>query len=370
MTTRDILSPRALNRALLERQLLLERASMPALDAIEHLAGLQAQAPLAPYIGLWTRVRDFSPSELAELITERRAVRAHVMRGTIHLLSADDYLALRPLHQSLHGRLFGSTAFARNLDGLDLEEIRQAGEALLIAKPRTRTEIARLLSERWPEHDPESLAYAVTYLVPTVQVPPRGVWGKTGQARYAAGEEWLARPLAAGGPGAGPELAIRRYLRAFGPATVADMAAWSGLTRLEEAVSRLRAELCTFRDARGRELFDLSDAPRPDPEIPAPPRLLAAYDNVLLSHADRARVNPDARPVPLLPGNGDRGGPLLIDGLFAGTWKITSERRGFTLQIDAFGRIPKSERRGLEDESMALLHFVAPDAETYDLRVP
>jgi hypothetical protein len=147
------------------------------------------------------------------------------------------------------------------------------------------------------------------------------------------------------------------------------MAAWSGLTRLEEVVARLRAELCTFRDERGRELFDLPDAPRPDPDVPAPPRLLAAYDNVLLAHADRTRVNPGAHPIPLLPGNGDRGGPLLIDGVFAGIWKITSERRRWTLQIDAFGRIPKSELAALEHESMALLALVAPDADTYDLRL-
>jgi hypothetical protein len=366
MTEPQLLTPRALNRALLERQLLLERTTLAALPAIEHLAGLQAQAPNAPYIGLWTRLADFDPRELAELIAERSAVRAHVMRGTIHLLSAPDYIMLRPLHQALLARLFSSSPFVRNLDGLDLEQIRQAGGDLLAQKPRTRGELARLLSERWPERDPASLAYAVTYLEPTVQVPPRGIWGAGGQATFTGGTAWLGRPLATDPD---PEFAVRRYLAAFGPATVADMQAWSGLTGLGEVVDRLRGELRTFRDQRDRELFDLPQAPRPDPDVPAPPRLLAAYDNVLLSHADRARVNPNGHTIPLLPGNGDRGGPFLIDGLFAGTWKISALRRRWTLQVEPFAPIHKSELPALEAEAMALLAFVAPDAETRDLRL-
>src|SRR5437867_1736776 len=298
----EILGPRALNRATLQRQMLLERIRLTAEEAIERLAGMQGQAPDAPYVGLWSRLEGFRPEELASLITGRQAVRVTVMRGTVHLVTAAGFAAMRPVVQPVLERLFAGSPFARNLRGLDLDALLAEALPLVQEKPRTRAEPARALGERRPGIDGLSLAYAVTYLVPLVQVPPRGIWGSRGQATWVSAETWLGRGL--GRPDV--EGLLLRYLGAFGPATVADMGAWSGLTGLREVVEALRPRLRVFNDRRGRELLDLPDAARPDPDTPAPVRFLPEYDNVLLSHADRSRVLDTGRWPPLVPGNGAR----------------------------------------------------------------
>jgi hypothetical protein len=337
-----VLGQRALNRALLERQLLLRRASMTPLRAIAHLAGLQAQAPNAPYVGLWTRLAEFRPAELAQLMTERAVVRTHLMRNTIHLVTARDCLAAKGLFQAGSATNFASSPFAGQVADIDLGALADAGEALLAERPRTRAELGRLLVERWPGRDPASLAYAVTYHVPTVQVPPRGIWGSAGPAAFTTTEAWLGgRPA----PGSSPDRLMLRYLAAFGPATVRDVQVWSGLTRLAEVAQRLGPRLRAFRDPDDRELLDLPDGPRPDPDTPAPPRFLPEYDNVLLSHADRARVIPVRRSVPLPPGPGGTGGTVLVDGLWQATWKITRQRGAATLRIEPFARLPPGRPR-------------------------
>jgi hypothetical protein len=349
-----MLSQRALNRALLARQLLLERQSMTAEAAIAHLVGLQAQAPLAPYVALWSRLRDFRPAELSEAIEDRRAVRTSLMRATIHLVTADDALTLRPLIQPVLGRGYRASPFGRAVAGTDLGEVLAAGRELVEVRPRTSPELARLLGERWPDIPTDSLAYAVGYLVPLVHVPPRGLWGRSGPVARTTLEAWLGRPLA-GHPSL-DELVVR-YLRAFGPAAVMDIQAWSGLTRLREVVERLRPRLETFRDVRDRELFDLPDAPRPDADTPAPPRFLPEYDNVLLGHNDRSRIIPPGRSIPLPPGNGASMGTILVDGTFAGSWRVTTDPDGTTLAIDPFEPIPPDERIALEEEGHRLLAF-------------
>jgi hypothetical protein len=248
---------------------------------------------------------------------------------------------------------------------MDTEALVAAGRELLDERPRTRAELGGILAERWPDRDAGSLSAAVSYLLPAVQVPPRGVWGETGQAAWATIERWLGAALPTQAPAA--DDTVLRYLAAYGPATVADIRTWSGLTRLGEAIERLRPRLRTFRDERGRELFDLPDAPRPDPDVPAPPRFLPEYDNVLLSHADRARINDDARPVPLFPGNGAVRGTVLVDGFYRGTWKIVRHGDRATLHVEPFRRVDKREAGDLAAEGQRLLAFAAADAPSHDV---
>jgi hypothetical protein len=353
-----VLGPRTLNRALLSRQMLLERRPLSAEAAIEHLVGLQAQAPLAPYVGLWSRLAGFEPTELSDAIMARRAVRTSLMRSTIHLVTARDALVLRPLIQPALERGFRGSPFARGVAGVDLDPIIAAGRALLEERPRTGPDLARSLAQRWPDLPADSLVFAVSYLVPLVHVPPRGVWGTTGPVARTTLEHWLGRPLE---PDHTLDELVLRYLAAFGPASVPDIQAWSGLTRLRSVVERLRPGLATFRDDHDRELFDLPGAPRPDAATPAPPRFLPEYDNILLGHADRSRIVPAGRAIPLPPGNGASIGTVLIDGIFAGTWRIARSAGTATLTIDPFEPIPPAERIALEEEAAALLGLTDGD---------
>ena len=264
--THGRLSLRALNRAALHRQLLLDRAPLTALDAVGRLAGLQAQAPLAPYVGLWTRLAGFRHEELQELITERAVLRAHLMRNTVHLVDAGDYLGFRPLYQPLLARHLAGN-FGKNLIGVDLTELAAVAADLLGQTPLTRVELGARLAPRWPDHDPAALAYAASHLLPLVQVPPRGLWGEPNhRAAFMLADAWLVGrdPSASPDPAQAAEQLVLRYLAAYGPASVADAQAWSGLTRLREVTDRLGSRLRAFTGQDGAELLDLPDAPRPD----------------------------------------------------------------------------------------------------------
>jgi Winged helix DNA-binding domain len=252
----DVLTQRALNRATLARQYLLERAPVRAIDAIEHLGGMQSQAPLAPYVGLWTRLRDFAPAELATLTEEREVARLQLMRNTVHLVSKRDGLGWRALFTRLQAAEFRAN-FRDGIKGADQESLlRQAGR-LLAERPRTRAELGLLLAERWPGADPRALGYTVTLHLALCQVPPRGVWGKAGPATWAPLEDWLGAPLRSAPVDDLVDDLVLRYLGAFGPASVADVQAWSGLTRLREVVERLPVR--TFRGEAGQALHDLPD---------------------------------------------------------------------------------------------------------------
>jgi Winged helix DNA-binding domain len=368
----EVLSRRALNRSLLSRQLLLSREPAVADDeraglvlaTIEHLAGLQAQAPLPPDYGLWSRLADFHPGDLAGLLVDRRVVRIALMRGTIHLVSARDCLLLRPLLQPVLDRGLAAN-YGPRLAGVSHDELAAAGRALAEEQPRTFSELGELLSRRWPGRDRAALAQCVRALVPLVQVPPRAIWGAGGQALHTSAESWLGQELAQRASLA--EL-VRRYLTAFGPATVADMQAWSGLTRLAEVVAELRPGLREFRDEHGRELWDLPDAPRPDPDAPAPVALVAEFDNLLLSHADRARVISEAGRKLLFTRNGVIPGAVLVDGFVAGSWRITTTREAAALVARPFGPIASLARTAIAREGLRLLAFARPDAGAHDVR--
>lgn len=329
-------------------------------DALDRLVGMQSQAPLAPYVGLWSRLEGFQPDGLSERMLDRRVVRAMgMLRGTIHLLSREDALALRPILQRMLDGTFRSNPFRRNIDGLDLAELGAAGREELDAEPLTVAALATRLAARWPEYDPISMAYAVRYLLPTVQVTPRGVWGTTGPTRLATLETWLGQPV---GTADAPDPFVLRYLAAFGPASVADMTTWSWLTGLRDVVERLHPNLRTFRDEGGRELFDVPDGALPDPDVPAPPRFLPEYDNVLLSHAHRTRIVPTGRKVPLPPGNGAAIGTFLVHGFLAGTWRIERAKEVATLRIAPDRALTQADRTALEAEGDALLGFLVGEA--------
>ncbi|MBP1963979.1 winged helix DNA-binding domain-containing protein [Paenibacillus aceris] len=358
-----ILSRRALNRALLARQLLLQRSDMPVLTAVRHLVGLQAQAPNPPYIGLWTRLRNFRHEQLSQLIMDRSIVRIALMRSTIHLVTADDCVTLRPILQAVqdHG-LQG--AFGKQLAELDLDALADAGRALLEAQPLTLSELGKRLGAQWPQQDATALAQAVRCRLPLVQVPPRGIWGASGQAAHTTAEAWLGRPLA---DGASVEAMVLRYLAAFGPASVKDMQVWSGLTRLREVLERLRPGVLTFRDEQGNELFDLPEAPRPDASVPAPPRFLGEFDNMLLSYDDRTRIMEDEAKHRVFTVNGIIRAALLIDGFVSGIWSITQKRKSAVLTITLFRPISSEEREAIRSEAEGLMAFHAPEAESREI---
>lgn len=355
-----VLTRRALNRALLERQHLLRRRKGSAAEEIEHLVGMQAQVPNSPYVGLWTRLEGFQPNDLADLINGRRAVRLGLMRNTIHLVSARDALAQRSLYQPLFDRGWQTSHFARNLAGIDISTVIAEATVLMKERPRTFAELGKLLQRRWPDRDATSLAYAIRYLVPTVQVPPRGIWGKSAQPSWTSTDLWLGRPLASK-----PSIdkLVVRYLAAFGPATVADIAAWSGLSGLRDPVERLRPKLRTFQDERGRELFDLPDGPLPHPDTPAPPRFLPEFDNLLIGHDDRTRVIDYAYRHVIFTGT------LLVDGFVQATWTIKRGRDGATLTIEPLKRLMKADRLAVSEEGERLLEFVARETAKREVRI-
>jgi len=362
MADPDLLTQRALNRALLDRQLLLRRHRMSAVEALEHLVGLQGQAPKPPYIGLWTRLEGFCPDELGRLMLDRSAVRATLMRGTIHLVSARDCLWLRPLLQPfLERQVWANATYGRaHLDGMDVDALLEAGRALLEEEPRSVAALRELLGPRWPDRDPSALAFAVRLLLPVVFVPPRGVWGRSGPVAFTTADAWLGEPV----PDKGSvESLVLRYLAAFGPAAPADAQTWSGLTRLGEVFESLAPRLRVFRDETGRQLYDLPDAARPEPDTPAPVRLLAEFDNLTLSHADRSRVIADEHRRVIASRNGMVPGMVLVDGFVRGMWRLKKDRREVRLQVEPFEKLSRRDRTAVEKEATALLGLVAEQAQ-------
>ncbi|PRY44904.1 winged helix DNA-binding domain-containing protein [Umezawaea tangerina] len=350
-----VLGTRALNRATLARQLLLDRSDLPVLDAVAHVGGLQAQEPQEPFAGLWSRLRAFDPAVLSDLLVGRSVVRTHLMRRTVHLLTAADALAWRSRHDAmLLQRVLG--VYRRELDGVDLAELAAAARAVLAdGEPRTMSEIARALAERWPAPGTRALGeVVVAALVPVAQLPPRGLWRTKAGARYLPFPAWLGREVDPLPPDASDpvgQVLVRRYLAAFGPAASADLRAWCGLAGLPAAVAAVRGELVAFRDERGRELLDLPDAPRPDPDTPAPVRFLPAFDNAVLGYQDRGRIIDDAH----------RGLSVaatrfvLVDGRVSATWTVTDD----TVAVTPLRPLSRAERAAVTEEGAGLASFLS-----------
>ena len=356
----EVKTKRELNRTLLGRQLLLERQRMAPAEALGHLVGMQAQNPLDPYFGLWSRLDGFDPMELSALVESGEAVRAWLMRGTIHLVTACDCLALRPVMASVMRKALEGSQFGRDTAGIDRDELAAAAREAFAPGPLTRAELGRALAARWPESSAESLGLAASYLLPLLQIPPRGTWGATHRATMALVDEFLGRPLATDDD---PADAIRRYLRAFGPAAPKDVRAWCYKTGLREVIDRLRPELVAYRDENGTELLDVPDGELFDPETPAPPRLLPEYDNAVLSHDDRSRIVP--------PGEASRlwwKGTVLVDGFVDGTWQLEREKSRVTLAIGPWSKWRQADRDAVAAEGGRLLEFAAADAETVAVR--
>ncbi len=376
----DLLSRQALNRATLQRQLLLNRVPASPCGVLEHLVGMQGQAPRAPYVGLWSRVAGFNPRELSELVAQRAVVRAPLMRATVHLVTVGDFCVLRQWLGPMLRKSFAASPFAKRLTGVELADLASASSSVfaLATRPLTRRELGAELLAQWPGRDPTALAYAASYLLPLVQAAPRGMWGTNSPVRWAN-----AADLADGASSARPlDELVLRYLAAFGPASVRDVQTWSGLTHLREVIDGLRPRLREFRDEAGRALWDVPDGPRPDPGTPAPPRFLPEYDNLFFGYADRGRICAEGQKVvlpALPPGDGGRTGTLLVDGLYQGTWALVRQGKqrgeegqegragragrdkGAILRIETFGRLNKKGAAGVIEEGERLLAFIAPE---------
>jgi hypothetical protein len=359
----DRLGLRALNRVLLERQLLLRRHKAPAVAAVEHLVGMQAQIPHSPYVGLWSRLEGFTTDELIRSIEDREVVRTVLMRSTLHLVTAQDCVRLRAPVQEVLDRDLYRSAWGQAIAGLDIASVMKTARRLLENEPRSHTDLGKLLAKKWPDRDPAALAYAARNLLLLIQLPPRGIWGKGGRVMLTTSKAWLGLPPESD---AAPDEMLLRYLGAFGPATSADMRAWSGLTGIAEVIDRLRPGLRSWRDEHGREFFDIPDAPSPDPDTPAPPRFLPEFDNLLISHADRSRMIPDEHRDRVVHGLGKP--MLLVDGFVRGTWKIDRQGEGAELVIEPFTRLSWGETSMVEGEGSRLLDFVAGRSKVHDIR--
>jgi winged helix DNA-binding protein len=358
------LNLRELNRATLARQMLLKRESLPVLKAVERLVGLQAQLPIAPYVGLWTRLHDFSREDLARAIETRKIVKATLMRATLHLCSADDYLRFRTtLQPMLSGT--GEAIVKQRGGQFDSKKLLAEARRYIGEKPRTFAEISDWVMKLMPGQDVGALRYTVRTNLPLVQTPIPIGWSYPPKPQFALAESWIGRPTAR--EDNLPEL-VRRYLSAFGPASVTDAQTWLGM-KLKETFDKLRPELQTFRDEGRRELFDLPDQSIFKAEMPAPVRFLPEFDNLLLSHSNRTRVVADElRSKVYLPAL-RVAATVLIDGFVQASWKVEKSKDAAILVVQPFARLAKPDLAGLLEEGERLVKFVEPMAKAYEVRV-
>lgn len=377
-TNAPVLTVRELNRATLARQMLLAREESAPLAVIERLFGMQAQLPRPPFVGLWTRLVKVEREEVLRLLHDRTVVRATLMRVTIHWMSAKDYVRFRPALQPALTAGMRSALGARAKE-LDIDAVVRKGRTFFAKQPATFSELRGALAKPGtnlaePATPQErAMAYAVRTHLPLVQVPTTdATWGYPGNADFALASSWLGgrhAPKVEATRGDATRELVRRYLAAFGPATVADAQAWSGHRALAPVFEELRSELLVFRDEKGRELFDLPKAPRPAADVDAPVRLLPEFDNVLLAHADRTRVLGGVAKSRVFP-PGAQGVPsFIVDGMLAGHWRIDRVKAKAILVMEPFAQLAKSAERSLVEEAEALVRFLGEGATSFDVRL-
>ena len=366
-----VLTLRELNRAMLARQLLLERAGIGVVRAVERLAALQAQWSPSPYIALWSRLKGFERERLWNAIEKKHTViRARLMRGTLHLVSARDFYAYAVATQDLQRGAWNRLQVGR---GVDPKEV--AALAIAFARqPRAKEEVLAHIQERIGG----SLGGPFNWLVwrfvsahaDLVTAPPGGHWEYGGtDAPYVAARHWIA---SGGRPSEDDaiETLVRRCLAAFGPATLADVAKFAGQVpaRVRPTLQRIAPELRTFSDEEGRLLYDLPRAPRPDADVAVPVRFLPRYDELLISYQHRDRVIAPAHRSAVYSKNAIVEAVVTVDGFAAGTWSLVRAKNEAVLRVAAFARLVPAKRVAIEAEGDALLGFLAPDAPTVGVR--
>ncbi|MFG1816331.1 winged helix DNA-binding domain-containing protein [Kribbella sp. NPDC049174] len=355
-----VLSARSINRATLARQLLLERADVSTVEAVGRLVGMQGQEPKHPYVGLWSRVEGFSEGDLDRAVEGREVVRATLFRGTLHLVTAADYLRFRAtLAPVLEA---GLRMLKERGEGLEPEKVVTAAQKLLAKEPLTFTEVRDALQKEFPAVNERALGFCTRMMVPLVMYPTGTRWGWPANAKFTPAEAWLSGKLHTR---AVPEELVVRYLEAFGPATPADFQTWSGLPKAKPVFDGL--ELEQFTDEAGKTLYDVPDAARPGPDTPAPVRFLPEFDNLLLAHAKRERIIADEHKPAVFTKNLRVKATYTVDGLVAGLWTAEKKRGVATLTLTPFGRTTKKTGTELEREGAGLLRFLEPDAKTYEV---
>lgn len=355
-----MLSNRVLNRTLLARQHLLERSTLPVPEMCDHLVGLQAQDSLPPFVGLWSRIADFDPTTVSAGLEDRSLVRITLMRGTIHLVTPPDALRIAPhIQPELEKVPFRKGFNYGAMVGLDPDEVRAHGAAVLGDQPMSAADLRAQAARIYPDRDAGAVLQTWLYQLPVLQTPPRGKWKDNSRPIWSRVQPWLGAPLDPGYPLA--EL-VFRYLRAFGPAGTMDMQTWSKLTGMKAAVEQLGDRLRTYTDERGRTLYDVADGELADPELPAPARLLGWYDNAMLSHQDRTRIVPDG-VAPPLRAFAAAVSPVLVDGYLAGFYKIFLERGVARLRIIPIRKWAAAERTAVDAEAHALVGFLEADRQ-------
>jgi hypothetical protein len=334
---------RALGRATLARQLLLERVALGVTEAVGRLGALQAQEARPPFVALWSRLQGFSPGDLNDAIAAKAVVRGTLMRGTVHLARTEDFLRWQPLLAPLGVAGLRKVVGAR-LDGADVDAAIEDVRALFAgAETLSADEVRDWLAEHRPSEDTRAVARTALYSLPLVRVPDGGRWGFTPKSRFTDSAHWLGKePVER----PDPKALIQAYLAAFGPATVRDAQTFLGGGDWQDAFDALELE-------RFGKHYDLPEAPRPDEEVEAPVRFLPDFDSLMLAHADRSRVIADAHRGALTTKNLRVRAVVLVDGMVAGFWKLERKQ----VVVEPVRKLLKREQAEIDAEASRLAAF-------------